>query len=62
MLVMLDRILHDSGNGAKYTKGRGPVELLGTSAKMSKSEALKLEYRIKQLPKGDKLNALMGRG
>ena len=41
---------HNLGKGAKYTRYRIPVELLGTSAEMTKSEALKLELRIKRMP------------
>ena len=40
-------IEHNSGKGAKYTKSRRPVDLVGISPEMTKSEALKLEYRIK---------------
>jgi len=50
---------HDSGKGAKYTKSRGPVELVAASSKMSKSDALKFEYRIKQLPSGKKIIELI---
>ena len=39
---------HNSGKGAKYTRSRRPVELVDISPEMTKSEALKLEYRIKQ--------------
>jgi putative endonuclease len=41
---------HNLGKGAKYTRYRIPVELLGTSSEMTKSEALKLELRIKRMP------------
>ena len=41
---------HNSGTGAKYTRSRRPVVLVGTSRDMTKVEAFKLEYRIKQLP------------
>ena len=41
---------HNLGKGAKYTRSRLPVELLGTSSGMTKSEALKLERRIKKMP------------
>jgi putative endonuclease len=41
---------HNSGMGAKYTRSRLPVVLVGTSRDMAKVEAFKLEYRIKQLP------------
>ncbi len=40
---------HNSGRGARYTKFRRPVELVGTSSEMTKSNALKLEYRVKQV-------------
>jgi putative endonuclease len=41
---------HNSGKGAKYTRSRRPVKLVDVSSELTKSEALKLEYRIKQLP------------
>jgi putative endonuclease len=49
---------HNCGKGAKYTRSRSPVELLGTSPEMTKSSALKLEHRIKQTPAGRKLAEL----
>ena len=51
-------IEHNSGKGAKYTRSRRPVELVGISPEMTKSEALKLEYSIKQLPADKKLSKL----
>ena len=42
--------LHNAGKGSKYTKSRKPVELVAISRKMTKSDALKLEYQVKQLP------------
>ena len=48
-------IEHNSGKGAKYTRSRRPVEPVGVSFEMTKSEALKLEYRIKQLPANRKI-------
>jgi putative endonuclease len=41
---------HNSGRGAKYTRSRRPVELVGASSEMTKSDALKLECRVKRLP------------
>jgi putative endonuclease len=41
---------HNAGKGAKYTKSRRPVELVCASRKMTKSEAFKLEHRVKRLP------------
>ena len=49
---------HNSGKGAKYTRSRRPVELVGISPEMTKSEALKIEYRIKQLPADKKISEL----
>ncbi len=49
---------HNSGKGAKYTRSRRPVELVGVSSRLTKSEALKLEYRIKQLPADRKITEL----
>lgn len=50
---------HNSGKGAKYTRGRGPVKLCYSEAQESYSAALKREYAIKRLSRADKL-ALMG--
>jgi len=50
---------HNSGKGAKYTRSRRPVKLVGISSEMTKSEAFKLEYRIKQLPANKKLSKLL---
>ena len=51
-------IEHNSGKGAKYTSSRRPVEPVGVTSEMTKSEALKLEYRIKQLPANRKIAEL----
>lgn len=45
---------HNSGNGAKYTKTRTPVELVYYEEFDSKVEAMKREYAIKQLSKKKK--------
>jgi putative endonuclease len=47
-------IAHNSGRGAKYTRFRRPVELVAASSEMTKSDALKLEYRVKQVPANKK--------
>ena len=54
-------IQHNSGKGAGYTRSRRPVELVSIGPEMTKSEALKLEYSIKQLPAGKKIAALTGK-
>lgn len=45
---------HQDNKGAKYLRGRGPVELVFEKKVGSKSAALKLEREIKQLPKRKK--------
>lgn len=47
---------HNSGTGAKYTRGRGPVLLLKSFVRPTKSQALQLEYKIKQLSRQEKLD------
>ncbi len=51
-------IEHNSGKGAGYTKSRMPVELVGISPEMTKRHALRLEYRIKQVPTNRKISEL----
>ena len=46
---------HKEGKGAKYTKGRGPFELIFEEKYLDKSSALKREAVIKQLRREDKL-------
>jgi len=48
-------VKHNKGTGAKYTKARRPVILVKSIECVNKSEALKLEYKIKQMPKKEKL-------
>lgn len=52
---------HNSGKGAKYTRGRGPVELVYREEQPDKSAALKREIAIKKLPREGKL-ALIEKG
>jgi len=40
---------HDAGEGAKYTRGRTPVELVHLEAFPSRSAAMSREYELKQL-------------
>lgn len=41
--------VHNEGKGAKYTKSRRPVELVYYEEFLTKEEAMKREYAIKQL-------------
>lgn len=45
---------HNSGNGAKYTKSRTPVDLVYFEKHPSKSDAMSREYEIKQLSRSQK--------
>ena len=46
---------HNSGKGAKYTRGRGPVTVVYHEEHPDKSAALKREIAVKKLSRGDKL-------
>ena len=46
--------VHRSGKGAKYTRGRAPLELVYREACGSHSEALKREAEIKKLSRQSK--------
>ena len=45
---------HDRGEGARYTRGRTPVELVHRERFESKSAAMSREYEIKQLSRAEK--------
>lgn len=45
---------HNEGKGAKYTKGRGPVELVYYEEYEDKSTAMRREWELKQLSKREK--------
>ncbi len=45
--------------GARYTSGRRPVHLLGSKECKSQAEALRLERKVKRLPRGEKLSFLL---
>ena len=54
-LDVAERIaLHDSGKGAKYTAGRGPLVVVLTRRCATKSFALRLEHAVKQLTRRQK--------
>lgn len=54
-------IAHNSGKGAKYTRGRVPVELVHLEVFNDKSEALRREHTIKKLSRKEK-EALIEKG
>ncbi len=52
----LDRRLaaHNGGTGAKYTRGRGPVEIVWSKEAKDGTTARKLEVSLKRLPRKEK--------
>lgn len=49
---------HRSGKGAKYTRGRGPLELVYTESCGDHSDALRRELEIKKMTREQKLDFL----
>ena len=50
-----------SKRGAKYTRSRRPVRLVHEMKVLNRSEALKLEYKFKQLKKAEKEAIISGK-
>jgi putative endonuclease len=46
---------HNSGAGAKYTRGRVPVHLIFAEKAIDKADASRKEYQIKKLSRNEKL-------
>jgi putative endonuclease len=56
---LVKRLLkHNKGKGAKYTRCRFPVVLKAVKDNLTKSEASKLEYKVKQQKKENKIQFL----
>lgn len=53
--------VHNSGKGAKYTRGRTPVEAVYREECESYSAALKREYAIKRLTRQQKMKMIENR-
>lgn len=51
---------HASGKGAKYTRANPPLRLIGSMTFEDRSSASKAEYKIKQLPRAEKVAFLSG--
>ncbi len=47
---------HNEGKGAKYTRGRTPVELVYQEEWPDRAQASRREYQIKQLSRAEKLS------
>lgn len=51
---------HNSGKGAKYTRGRGPLVLRYSESCQSHSAALQREIEVKRFSKAKKLELIQG--
>ncbi len=51
---------HNRGEGARYTRGRTPVELVYLEAFETKQEAMRREAAIKRLTREEKLALIAG--
>ena len=51
-------LAHQMGKGAKYTRGRSPLELIHVESFYSKSDAAKREAAIKKLTRANKLKLI----
>ena len=51
---------HQSGKGAKYTRGRGPLTLVYREACADRSAALRREAAVKRLPRAATLARIQG--
>jgi len=51
-------LAHCAGKGAKYTRGRGLLDLMYYEMYDTKSEAMKREYKIKQLTRKQKIKLI----
>ncbi len=49
---------HNAGTASKYTSPRRPVELIYTERFATKQEAMRREYRIKQLTRQQKIDLI----
>ncbi len=49
---------HTAGDGAKYTRGRGPLKVIYTEQLRDRSEASKREHLIKSLSRSEKLKLI----
>ena len=53
---------HASGRGARYTRGRGPLEVALVLPARGRSAALRREAKVKRMPREEKLRLIGERG
>lgn len=49
---------HNSGNGARYTRGRLPVELVYFESYKTREEAMRRESKIKRMNRSQKIELI----
>lgn len=54
--------MHQSGKGAKYTRGRGPLILAYTETLADHSAALRREIQVKRLSRAEKIALCRSQG
>lgn len=52
--------VHQSGKGAKYTRGRGPLTVVYREACTDRSAALRREAAVKHMTRAEKLSLIAG--
>ncbi|MCI5704933.1 GIY-YIG nuclease family protein [Candidatus Pseudoscillospira sp. SGI.172] len=52
--------VHQSGKGAKYTRGRGPLTVVYREACTDRSAALRREAAVKRMTRAEKLSLITG--
>jgi putative endonuclease len=50
--------MHKEGKGAKYTRGRGPFQVVYIEKHEEKQKAMQREYQIKQLSRIEKIQLI----
>ncbi|MGM8365507.1 GIY-YIG nuclease family protein [Virgibacillus sp. W0181] len=50
--------MHEHGKGAKYTRGRGPFQVVYVEKFPTKEAAMQKEYQIKRLSRNEKLHLI----
>jgi len=53
---------HSEGRGARYTRGRGPIEPVASRKRLTRSKALRLEAAVKRRPRSEKASFLAAGG
>ncbi len=51
---------HNTGRGAKYTKGRSPVRCVHVETFATKEEAMSREFAVKHLARAEKEKLILG--